>query len=265
MRSVMNRLTSTVIAFVLAGLAAAGPAEDDAALDSGAPPASAPTAKPATRKGAGSNMGLWLGESVPASPQPASASSATAGANPFGPGGPAGNEEVPGVIELSDGQLLAGGLSTTVEKPWLVWVASEKRWRRVPLITLLGWQAVVVEEEMALSWRWKAMGEPERVYTGKKYPTRRFEWRFHLIDDSYISGSVKGQPLWVRTSDGKRRGPFVLHERSKGKDGQTLKDLVYIRRVIVSRRMMELVIAQQKENSAHKRDSTPAATQPANP
>lgn len=201
----------------------------------------------ATTKPAG-NMGLWLGETAGANSQPAMRQTTRRGrgVNPFGTDGASRAEAVPGVVELSDGRRLAGQLSTTVEKPWLVWVAAEKRWRRVPLIALLGLRAVVVDEKMELAWRWKAMGEPERVYTGRKYPTRRYGWRFHLIDDSYITGSVKGQPLWVRTADGRRAGPFVLHERAKGGSGQTLKDLLYVKRVIVSRKMMELVLADQK-------------------
>lgn len=240
---------------VLAGVVLAGAAVYCATPDSQAarPKAKAPAkpaAKPVKPK---SNLDLWLNEDAEASPDK-KARDLDGGRNPFSRILAVGRPDaLPGVVELSDGRILAGGLYTTVEKPWLVFVEKESRWRRVPFITALSIVAVVVSEKMELRWRWKAMGEPEKVYTGKKYPTRRFLWKFRLLDGSYMTGAVKGQPLWVQYGP-KRHGPFVLHERSRGKDGQSLKDLVYVKRVIVSRRMMDEVLkAQAKAKAAAKK------------
>jgi hypothetical protein len=74
---------------------------------------------------------------------------------------------------------------------------------------------------------------------------RRMHWRFKLIDGSVVEGSTKGQPVFVELT-GKVYGPFILGERMKGQDGQTLEDLVYVRKIVVSRRMMDLVIAEKK-------------------
>jgi len=155
-----------------------------------------------------------------------------------------GEDALPGVVELSDGRVLAGWLATTVEKPFSVYVEQTKIRRRIPLECVLGITAVVVEEKMELAWRWKGMGEPQRVYTGKRYPTRRLKWRFHLIDDSYVEGEVKGQPVWIEHGGG-RLGPYVLHERMAGQEGQQLKDLTYVKRIIVSRRLMEQVLGER--------------------
>ena len=149
-------------------------------------------------------------------------------------------DALPGVIELSDGTRLAGWMYGTRDKPWMVWVAEEKRWRRIPPAAVLSITAVVDREEMQLRWRWKATGQPEKVYTGKSYPFRRFRWRFRLADGSEITGVVKGQPIWVEVHT-KTQGPFLLQERSKGQDGQTLAEFVYIRKIVVSRRLMEAV------------------------
>ncbi len=161
------------------------------------------------------------------------------GGHPLGPGRPgiARRDALPGVVVLSDGTVLAGFVYTTRDKHWEVWVGSEKRWRHVPPILVLGIRAAVAEERMDKEWRWKEMGSDERVYTGRVRPVRRHEWSFHLIDGSRLTGTVKGQPLWV-THGGKTRGPFVLHERSAGQYGQTLKDLVYVHQVVISRRAM---------------------------
>jgi len=150
-------------------------------------------------------------------------------------------DALPGVVILSDGTILPGSVYTTLGKNWEVWSAAEKRWRHIPPILVLSIRAVVVEAGMEKEWRWKEMGSDEKVFTGRTKPIRRFRWRFHLIDDSVITGAVKGQPAWVRSRE-KRHGPFVLHERSAGKYGQTLKDLVHVQRIVISRRAMNEVI-----------------------
>ena len=109
---------------------------------------------------------------------------------------------------------------------------------RVPFIAVLSLTANVVEEGMELEWRWKEMGTPERVYTGRSYPTRRVTWTLKLIDGTSVTGAIKGQPLWVEQVSGKF-GPILLAERSKGEMGQTLQDLVTVKRLVVSKRMMD--------------------------
>lgn len=180
-------------------------------------------------------------ESATAPAATAAATEPAGGANPFqAADGRTREDALPGVVELSDGTVLAGWLLTTLESPYQVFVESEKKWRRVPLLSALGVQAIIVEEKMEPRWRWKGMGEPERVYTGLEYPTLRLAWEFHLLDGSKLSGAVKGQPLWVQTKD-KKHGPFILSERTKGEDGQKLTDLVYVKRIIVSQKLMEAV------------------------
>ena len=207
---------------------------------------SQPTSRPASTEPE-SNLDYWLRQAEPATSRPTSG--AGEGINPFDRTGAfRRSDALPGVIELSDGTLLPGGLYTTREKPWIVYVEKEKRWRRIPFIAVRSITAVV-EEKMQLEWRWKATGEPERVYTGRSYPTRRFLWKFSLIDGSTITGAVKGQP--IRVEGGKKTtGPLVLHERSKGKMGQKLADLVYVKRIFVSRRVMDLVVEHQRKQKS---------------
>lgn len=208
-----------------------------------------PAAKPPATAPAG-DLDYWLSRAKPVEPnnpvattQPADAN---AGADPFKSSKLPfrRGDALPGVIELSDGRQLPGGLYTTVEKPWIVWSEATKSWRRVDFLTLLSVEAVVEEERMDLTWRWKGMGEPEKVYTGKKYPMRRVHWKFKLIDGSVIEGSTKGQPVFAELA-GKVVGPFILSERMKGEDGQTLDELVYVRKIVVSRKMMDMVIADK--------------------
>ena len=203
----------------------------------------APAAEP---NAPANNLEYWLRRSEPASSQPSEASQpakktapGTDGKRP-GRGPFSRTDAIPGVIEFSDGRLLAGWIYTTRGKSLLLWQAGIKRWRRIPPAAALSITAIVESEEIILRSRWKGMGEPERVYTGRKYPTRRLNWRFSIADGSTITGSVKGQPIWIDTPTGKR-GPFILAERTKGDLGTTLSDLVYVRRIVFSRRAMDAV------------------------
>ncbi|MCY2930862.1 MAG: hypothetical protein NTV86_15500, partial [Planctomycetota bacterium] len=135
------------------------------------------------------DLDYWLGQAKPVQTRPAPAAAAEPAR------GPAREDALPGVIELSDGSVTAGWLYTTREKNLEVYQENLKQWRQVPLLTVLSIQAVVKEETMELRWRWKGMGEVEKEYTGAKYPFRRLEWRFKLIDGTTVEGAVKGQPL----------------------------------------------------------------------
>jgi hypothetical protein len=189
------------------------------------------------------DLDYWLGQAkegdAKKAPDPR-----TDGVDPFGAKkGPFQREDaLPGVIEMSDAALLAGGVYTTREKPFEVFV--ENRWRQIPFVNVLSITAEVTEERMELRWRWREMGNDEKVYTGKKYPLRRFVWKLHLIDDTYVTGAIKGQPIWVER-DGARSGPYPLWEHFSGPDGATLKECTYIKRLFVSKRLMDAVIQDQ--------------------
>lgn len=202
-----------------------------------------------TTKPAG-NLEYWLSQAKPTTQKASTQPAGNSAVNPFtAKSGFDREDAIPGVMEMSDGRQIAGGVYGTREKPYSVWVEKEKRWRRIPLISVLSITAVVIGERMELEWRWKEMGAPERVYTGRKYPWRRFLWKFHLIDGSYIQGAIKGQPIWVETPP-KTIGPWLLPERSKGPIGTTLKDLIFVKQVIISRKMMEKVQADQSKKDA---------------
>ena len=145
---------------------------------------------------------------------------------------------LPGVIELSDGTIIAGMLWTAGDGPLEVYVEAEKRWRRVPLAAALSITAVVVDERMENVWRWRATGDPQKVYTGQQYPFRRFEWTVKLADASEIAGTIKGQAVHVAALVGPSDSR-ILSERTRGDVGQSLDDLVYARRIIISREAME--------------------------
>jgi hypothetical protein len=193
-----------------------------------------------------SNLDYWLNRATTAPASRPGDKSPTDSVNPFSrKNRPLRPDAVPGVIEMSDGSQLPGWLYTTRGKPWVVFDPAMERWRQIPFIAVLSITAIVIEENYQLQWRWKGMGEPEKVFTGKKFPYRRFLWEFHLIDGSRVKGTVKGQPIWVRW-DNKTTGPMVLHERNKGKIDTKLEDVHYIRKVVVSAKMRDAVLEDRK-------------------
>jgi len=201
------------------------------------------------------NLDYWLSQATtspasrPADKTPASRAKTLSTGNR-----PTREDAVPGVIEMSDGTQWPGWLYTTRDKPWIVFDPAADRWRRIPFIAVLSINAVVTEEKYMLQWRWKGMGEPEKVFTGKKFPYRRFLWEFRLIDGSTIRGAVKGQPVWVAWG-GRTTGPLVLHERDKGKIDTKLEDVKYVRKIVVSTKMRDAVL----EDQAPRKDA-PAKT-----
>ena len=193
-----------------------------------------------------SNLDFWLNQATTAPSSRPADGPVKSGRNPFSRGNrPFRPDAVPGVIELSDNTQLPGWLYTTRDKPWIVFDLKLERWRQIPFITVLSITAVVTEEKYMLQWRWKGMGEPEKVFTGRKYPYRRFLWKFRLIDGTTVTGAVKGQPIWVRW-DRKTTGPMVLHERDKGKLDLKLEDVTYVRKVVVSTKMRDAVLDDRK-------------------
>ena len=160
---------------------------------------------------------------------------------------------LPGVMELSDGTVLAGMMWTAGDEPLAVYVEAEKRWRRVPLAAALSITAVVAAERMEDVWRWRATGSPERIYTGEQYPFRRLEWTITLADGGEIRGVIKGQAVYLAGGDGESNG-HVLSERTKGDVGQSLDELVHVRRVVISRRAMEAIPADPAIGSEQSPD-----------
>ncbi|KKN89386.1 hypothetical protein LCGC14_0238930 [marine sediment metagenome] len=207
-----------------------------------APPAPQPTTQPASQPG--SNLDYWLDRAQPATDSVDAATQPRATSRPATARG-----GVPGVVELSDGRILAGVISTTADQPLLVHLPDQKRWRRVPLAAVLSITAKVVSEDMEPQWRAKETGSSDRIYTGRLYPTRRLRWVVRLADGSTITGTIKGQPITLAgpaagAGEGAttRPGPFILAERTRGEAGESFDELVYVQRIILSQRAMQDVM-----------------------
>ena len=134
-----------------------------------------------------------------------------------------------GTIELSDGKTIRGRIATTAEKPVRVWVEAEKQYEDIPFSMIKTIEASVVWERDEREWRFKASGSDVKEYSGKTYPARETSYKITLSDGQTFEGGVVA-PLYVTDADGATK-TYVLHKRDKGEVGQTLGQLVYVKRV----------------------------------
>jgi len=153
------------------------------------------------------------------------------GASPFGgtAEGVHRQDAVPGHLELSNDLKVPGFIYTTRAKRLKIYNVARQVYEYVPVAACERIEAVVEWERVDKQWRWKEAGSTERVYTGKAYPVRMLAWRLTLHGGHAIVGHILGQPLYVE-HNGKRER-FLLHKRGKGNLGESLDDVVYIRRV----------------------------------
>lgn len=133
-----------------------------------------------------------------------------------------------GTVTLSDGRVVEGAIATTRDKPVRVWDEVAGKYHDIPLELVRSMEAVVLWEREEPEWQFKESGSDIKVFTGRTYPARETAYVVTLRNDQQLRGTVT-LPLTVTAADGSSR--HFLHKRAKGEPGQTLRDLVYVRRV----------------------------------
>jgi hypothetical protein len=174
----------------------------------------------------------------------------------------AGSDErdgrVRGTIELSNGESETGRLSLTANLGMTFYDTAAKEWREVELSELSRIEARPRAEELDKEWRWKEAGRDEKVYTGRTRPRRWLDHDVTLADGTRFTGHIKGTLIYIETDpepeadkkaeDGGTRAPvrrrtgrrpvkkrIVMRQYQRGDWGQTLKDLVYIKSIVVEK------------------------------
>ena len=186
--------------------------------------------------------------------------------NPFAAGEEGGvrKDAVPGYVELSSGAKVPGRIFTTRAKRVKIFNLQKEVYEYVPVPAIRKIETVLEWERMEKEWRFKEAGSPEKVYTGRSYPARKFAYRLTLLGGHTITGHILGQPLYLArpsraslsrasrstqrlstggSSDGSndegKTDRFILHDRQKGPLDTTLEDLVYIKSVTLGREAYE--------------------------
>jgi len=177
--------------------------------------------------------------------------------NPFGPAAQTREDVVPGYIELSNGQVVAGKIFMTRDKRVKVYDAELKRQREIPLDRIREIESSVLKEWMEKEWRFRELAKDEKEYTGRSYPAREYTHTVTLSDGRKIEGPL-AEVIYVepetggdsRSVGGNRPYTeplrFFLHNREKGEVGEDLKSLVYVQRI----KLGEEALAEGKRKAA---------------
>lgn len=149
--------------------------------------------------------------------------------NPFGK--KAAREDArPGYVELSDGSVKPGSLYLTRDARLRLYDDSLKRQRDVPLSAVKKIEATVEKEWLEKEWRFKEAANDEKVFTGRTYPAREYQYAITLNDGRTITGPLAAI-FYVQTESEREPLRFLLHKRDKGELDQSLSQLLYVRRI----------------------------------
>ncbi len=166
--------------------------------------------------------------------------------HPFGPRRSVPTEARPGVVRLSDGNALYGQLYLTPGKRWRFYDEKLKRYIELPLRVIERVEVTVAREWLEKEWRFREAASNEKVYTGRKYPARVLHYKITLINGRQLEG--RGSTvLYAKVPGARRARKLILRERQKGKPGQTLKQLVYVREIDFRAEAVERFRQQQQQ------------------
>lgn len=162
--------------------------------------------------------------------------SATCGAeepapvNPFGKNAKVREDARPGYVELSDGHIVPGSVYLTRDARLRIYDETLKRHRDVPLEAIRSIECEVGKEWQEKEWRFKEAASDEKVFTGRKYPSREYLHTITLNDGRTITGPLSAI-VYVQPDDDHKAERFLLHKRDKGELDQPLKSLRYVRKI----------------------------------
>lgn len=150
--------------------------------------------------------------------------------NPFGKRAKVREDARPGYVELSDGTLKPGSLFLTREARLRIYDAALQRQRDVPLQAIRKIECAVEKEWLEKEWRFKEGANDEKVYTGRSYPSREYLHTITLSDGRTIKGPLAAI-VYVQADADRDAERFLLHKRDKGELDQSLKSLLYVRKI----------------------------------
>lgn len=188
--------------------------------------------------------------------------------NPFGPAPSVREDAVPGYVETSDGAVHPGQVYLTRDKRLKIFDEKLKRQREIPLRAVVQIECKVKRQWMEKEWKFKEAAKSEKVFTGRAYPAHEYLHTVTLRDGRTITGPLSAivyvRPhAYVPTKPGAYRTPvkperYLLHKRNKGKIGEELKSLVYVKLV----KLGDEALAEGRKKAAERRSKRGKAEKP---
>jgi len=177
-------------------------------------------------------------------------------------------DAVPGALYVSDGTIIIGDIYLTRDKKFRGFVKEEKQHHWVPLQAVTAITTVIEKEWEEKHWRWLENANDEKVYTGRTYPVRMYEYDLTLKDGQTLRVSRMYSPIYIRYSATKKPLRIILHHRNKGKLDQTLEDMVYTTKIELGpdakkRALVELAKRLREAEEARVAAAAAAASQAA--
>jgi hypothetical protein len=172
-------------------------------------------------------------------------------------------DAIPGYVEMSDGSIHYGRLYLTRDKRIQIYDATIERQREIPLDKVAQLECKVMKEWIEKDWRFKELALDEKLYSGKSYPAREYKYALTLQDGRTIEGSTSGIVYLIPgdygpTKPGEYRPEgdperYFLHKRDKGKVGEQLKDLKYVKSIKLGEEAFQ---AGKKKALSHRNSGT---------
>lgn len=181
--------------------------------------------------------------------------------SPFGQAPAVREDAIPGYVEISDGTVHPGQIYLTRDKRLKIFDEQLKRQREIPLRVVKQIECKVKKEWMEKEWKFNQAASDQKMFTGRTYPVREYLHTITLRDARTITGSLSGiiyvQPdTYIPTESGVYRARvkpqrYLLSKRNKGKIGNGLKSLVYVKLI----KLGEKALAEGRKKVAEQRSS----------
>ena len=178
--------------------------------------------------------------------------------DPFGRKPTVREDAVPGYVETSDGAVHPGRIYLTRDKRLKIYDDKLQRQREVPLRAIKQIECKVIKQWMEKEWKFKQLASSEKMYTGRSYPAREYIHVITLAEKRTITGPLSAivyvdpsRAAAESGSPGARAKPerYLLNKRDKGKVGEDLKSLVYVRLI----KLGEEALAEGRKKAAQQR------------
>ncbi len=143
---------------------------------------------------------------------------------------PPADYKLKGAVATSDKKSARGLVYTTLGKPLKIYDLEKKKFIDFTLEEIARIDVEIEEEHEEPYWYWLESGSDEKVYTGKTYPWRKYLTTVTFSPERKITGHLSGL-IHVDCDD--KKTSFTLYERQKGKEGQKLEELVYVKSVVI--------------------------------
>ncbi|MFH1423039.1 MAG: hypothetical protein ABIH42_10060 [Planctomycetota bacterium] len=139
--------------------------------------------------------------------------------------------ELHGRVSFSDGSERKGIIYLMGRAPLQLFDADKDAFEKTPLEYIESIKTVVVNEEMVDEWIWKEESKDEKIYTGKKFPKRRYKTEIKLRNGTTIRGDCVTVG-YIKNPDNAEETKFFLKRYDKGSIEQTLSDIVYVKEIV---------------------------------